>query len=205
MCRVWRAEPSTPTPLQKLLESSSWMASGDLLCIWEPQQRHARRHANRHHLCQHRPWSQSTVRRISYSDPRPRRRSGRPGRQDLALSEYFLLRLSGLVCLLLSALHLLQPGGNPWAGAHHQLKQHRVVSARVVSGALRHLPEQTQERLHRPRTHRTPHGLLHLCQEAEEAQQALPRVPRAHPVRRPYLRQLRENRIHTLFSYLTVL
>lgn len=201
MCRVWWAEPSAPPPLQKLLEGSTRVASRDLLCIREPQQWRA----DRYRLHQHGPWSQRTMRRVSHADPRPGRRRGRPGRQELALAEYFLLRLSGLVCLLFTAVYFLQSGRSARAGAHHQLEQHRVVPACVLPGALRHLPEQTQERLHRPRTHRTPHGLLHLRQEAQKAQQALPRVQGAHPVRRPHLRQLRGNRGHTLFSYLTVL
>lgn len=37
-------------------------------------------------------------------------------------------------------------------------------------GALRHLPEPPQERLHRSRQDGPPHGMLHLRQEAQEAQ-----------------------------------
>lgn len=65
---------------------------------------------------------------------------------------------------LLAALHLerqcrKQPGGAPRAGA---LQQPGGLSAVQLPGALRHLPEPPQERLHRSRPHRPSHVLLHL-------------------------------------------
>ncbi|XP_052363768.1 E3 ubiquitin-protein ligase Mdm2-like [Oncorhynchus keta] len=69
-----------------------------------------------------------------------------------------------------------QPGGSP---------------PRQLPGALRHLSDQAQERLHRTRTHWAPHGLLHLRQETEEEKQAVSRLQAADPVCRLNLSQLR--------------
>ncbi|KAI3367067.1 hypothetical protein L3Q82_009270 [Scortum barcoo] len=66
-----------------------------------------------------------------------------------------------------------------------------VAAAGLVSGPLPHLSVAAEERLHRARTYRTPHVLLHLRQEAEEEEQAVSSVQAAHPVSHPHLPQLR--------------
>ena len=66
-----------------------------------------------------------------------------------------------------------------------------VASAGVVPGPVSHLSVPAEERLHRPRTDRTPHSLLRLRQEAEEEEQAVSGVQAADSVGHPHLRQLR--------------
>lgn len=56
---------------------------------------------------------------------------------------------------------------------------------------MSHLPVAAEERLHRPRADGTPHLLLRVRQEVEEEEQAVSRVPDAHPVGHPHLPKLR--------------
>lgn len=77
---------------------------------------------------------------------------------------------------------------HPRAGAQ---RVGRVAAARVLPGPVSHLPVAAQERLHRPRTHWTPHFLLRLRQEAEEEEQDVSGVQDAHPVGGLHLLQLR--------------
>ncbi|XP_049616409.1 E3 ubiquitin-protein ligase Mdm2 isoform X1 [Syngnathus scovelli] len=74
------------------------------------------------------------------------------------------------------------------AGAH---RVGRHAAARLVPGAVPHLPVAAQERLHRPRQDGPPDVVLRVRAQAEEAQQTVSRVPPAHPGRGPHLPQLR--------------